>query len=124
MPVCRIGHRQAAGGAIISNVALFWTEICRYFSVAERKKLWKLKVAFVLLHQVDILLTSFAISAGFVELNPVIGGLLDSPFRLLIFKLAIPLIIVWIVPARLLLPSLLLLLLVIAFNLTQLSLLL
>ena len=81
-------------------------------------------MAYVLLHQADILLTNFAISAGFKELNPVIRGLLDTPVQLLVFKLIIPLIIAWLVPAKLLLPALILLLVMIASNLTKLSLLL
>ena len=102
-------------------MAVLWTEISRYLSVTEWKKGLSIKVAYVLLHQADILLTNFAISAGFKELNPVIRGLLDTPVQLLIFKLIIPLIIAWLVPAKLLLPALLLLLVVIVFNLTQLS---
>ena len=78
-------------------------------------------MAYVLLHQADILMTNFAISAGFKELNPVIRGLLDTPIQLLVFKLIIPLIIAWLVPAKLLLPALVLLLVVIGLNLTQLS---
>jgi hypothetical protein len=105
-------------------MAILWTEISRYLSVAEWKKGLSIKVAYVLLHQADILLTNFAISAGFKEFNPVIRGLLDAPVQLLVFKLIIPLIIAWLVPAKLLLPALVLLLVVIGLNLTQLSLLL
>ncbi len=101
------------------DAATLWTELRRYLSVAQFKKGLSIKVAYVLLHQADILLTSFAVSAGFREFNPLIG-LLDTPARLLIFKLIIPLIIAWLVPARLLLPAILLLLLVIGFNLSQL----
>ena len=102
-------------------MAGIWTEISRYLSVAQWKKGLSIKVAYVLLHQADILMTNFAISAGFKELNPVIRGLLDTPVQLLVFKLIIPLIIAWLVPAKLLLPALVLLLVVIVFNLTQLS---
>ena len=102
-------------------MAVLWTEISRYLSVVEWKKGLSIKVAYVILHQADILLTNFAISAGFKELNPVIRGLMDMPIQLLVFKLIIPLIIAWLVPAKLLLPALVLLLVVITFNLTQLS---
>jgi hypothetical protein len=102
-------------------MVIFWTEIRRYLSVAEWKKGVSIKMAYVLLHQADILLTNFAVSAGFKEFNPVIRGLLDTPVQLLVFKLIIPLIIAWLVPARLLLPALLLLLVVTVLNLTQLS---
>ena len=102
-------------------MAILWTEISRYLSVAEWKKGLSIKVAYVLLHQADILMTNFAISAGFKEFNPVIRGLLDAPVQLLVFKLIIPLIIAWLVPAKFLLPALVLLLMVIGWNLTQLS---
>lgn len=105
-------------------MAVLWTEISRYLSVVEWKKGLSIKVAYVLLHQADILLTNFAIFAGFKELNPFIRGLLDTPVQLLVFKLIIPLIIAWLVPAKLLLPALGLLLVVIVLNLTQLSILL
>ena len=105
-------------------MAVLWTEISRYLSVVEWKKGLSIKVAYVLLHQADILLTNFAIFAGFKELNPLIRGLLDTPVQLLVFKLIIPLIIAWLVPAKLLLPALGLLLVVIVLNLTQLSILL
>ena len=102
-------------------MVILWIEIRQYLSVAEWKKGLSIKVAYVLLHQADILLTNFAVSAGFKELNPVIKGLLDTPVQLLVFKLIIPLIIAWLVPAKLLLPALVLLLVVIGLNLTQLS---
>ena len=102
-------------------MAILWIEISRYLSVAEWQKGLSIKVAYVLLHQADILLTNFAISAGFKEFNPMIRGLLDAPVQLLVFKLIIPLIIAWLVPAKLLLPALVLLLVVIGLNLAQLS---
>ena len=102
-------------------MAILWNEISHYLSVAEWKKGLSIKVAYVLLHQADILMTNFAISAGFKEFNPVIRGLLDAPVQLLVFKLIIPLIIAWLVPAKFLLPALVLLLMVIGWNLTQLS---
>ncbi len=103
------------------SMTILWTEIRRYLSVAEFKKGLSIKVAYVLLHQADILMTNFAISAGFRESNPLIRGLLDTPVQLLVFKLVIPLIIAWLVPAKLLLPALALLLVVIGLNLRELS---
>lgn len=100
------------------------TGVMRYLSVVEFKKGLSIKVAYVLLHQADFLLTKFAMSAGFEELNPMMRGLLDTPVQLLVFKLIIPFIIAWLVPAKLLLPALMLLLVVIGLNLRELSLLL
>jgi len=102
------------------EMAVLQTTIMRYLSVAELKKGLSLRVAYLLLHQADLLLTKFAVSTGFEELNPVIRGSLDAPVQLLVFKLIIPLIIVWLVPAKLLLPALVLLLVVIGWNLKEL----
>ena len=105
-------------------MAMLYAEMRRYFSVGEWKRGVSIRVAYVLLHQADILLTGFAVSAGFKELNPVIRGLFDAPVQLVILKLIFPLLIAWLVPARFLLPALVLLLVVIGWNLTQLSMLL
>lgn len=78
-------------------------------------------MAYVLLQQADILLTSVAISSGFRELNPVVRGWLDTPVEWWVFKLVIPLFIAWLVPARLLLPALVLLLVTLGLNLRELS---
>jgi hypothetical protein len=96
-------------------------ELARYFTVAEWKKGLVIKVAYVLLHQADILLTSFALSAGFQEINPVIRASLETPVLILVLKLFIPLIIAWLVPARLLIPAIVLLLVIVGFNLAQLA---
>lgn len=108
----------------MAGMAILLTEIRRYLSVEEFKKGLSIKVAYVLLHQADILLTNLAVSTGFRELNPLIRGLLDTPVQLLAFKLIIPLIIAWLVPAKLLLPAMALLLVVIGLNLRELSMLL
>jgi len=100
------------------------TAIMRYFTLAELKKGLSLRVAYLMLHQADLLLTKYAISSGFEELNPVIRGSFDTPAQLLLLKLIIPLIIACIVPTKLLLPALLLLLAIICWNLKELVLLL
>jgi hypothetical protein len=96
-------------------------ELGRYFTVAEWKKGLGIKAAYVLLHQTDILLTAFAVSIGAKEINPVINASLDTPAVLLALKLFIPLVIAWLVPAKLLIPAIVLLLAIIGFNLAQLS---
>lgn len=96
-------------------------EIGRYFSVTEWKKGLSIKAAYVLLHQADILLTAFAVSEGFREVNPVINASLNEPVQLLALKLFIPILIAWLVPAKLLIPAIVLLLAVIGLNLAQLG---
>ncbi len=99
-------------------------ELGRYFTVAEWKKGLGIKIAYLLLHQADILLTSFAVSAGFYEFNPVIRASLDTPVQILALKLFIPLLIAWLIPAKLLIPAVILLLAIVGYNLSQLAMLL
>jgi hypothetical protein len=96
-------------------------ELARYFTPAEWKKGLSIKTAYVLLHQADILLTSFALHVGAEEINPVIKASLSSPVILLVLKLFIPLVIAWLVPARLLVPAIVLLLIIVSLNLVQLA---
>ena len=105
-------------------MAVLQTAIVRYLSFAELKKGLGIRLAYLLLHQADLLLTKFAMSIGFEELNPVIRGSIDTPAQLLLFKLIIPVIIAWVVPTKLLLPALVLLLAIIVWNLKELILLL
>jgi hypothetical protein len=102
-------------------MAALWTVVSRYLSVTEFKKGLGIRLAYVLLHQADMLVTNFAVSAGFRELNPIVKGFLDTPAQMLLFKLIIPLFIAWLVPARFLLPALVLLLVVLGLNLKELT---
>ncbi|MBI2868669.1 MAG: hypothetical protein HYX96_02445 [Chloroflexi bacterium] len=78
------------------------------------------KFSFVLLNQLDLVLTVIAISLGFSELNPWMRGWLESPPQLLLFKAVAPLFIAWLVPGKLLLPSILLLGLVLGWDIKEL----
>ena len=78
------------------------------------------KVSFVLLNQLDLMLTVFAVSAGLSELNPFIRHLVTIPIMLLIIKCAVPLLIAWLIPGRLLLPAIILLALVVSWNVKEL----
>ena len=83
-----------------------------------------IKFSYVFLHQVDLILTVLATSAGFSELNPIIKSMLGAPSELLLVKLIIPLFIAWLVPGKFLLPAVLLLSAVVGWNLKELFLLL
>ena len=102
------------------EMAVLRTAVMRYLTVAELKKGLTLRVAYVVLQQADLLMTRFAISSGFEELNPVMRSLFETPAQLLLFKLVIPVIIAALVPAKLLLPALMLLLMIIVWNLKEL----
>ena len=78
------------------------------------------KASFVLLHQFDLVLTVLAVTLGFSELNPLMRYLVAMPFLLLIVKLAIPLLIAWLAPGKLLLPAIILLCLVVIWNIKEL----
>ena len=78
------------------------------------------KVAFVALGLVDLFMTLYALSAGYTEQNPLFASLQDNPLGLFFLKVAGPLAIAWLVPARLLVPSIVLLLAVIGWNTSQL----
>ena len=67
------------------------------------------KVSFVLLCQVDLALTILALNFGLAELNPFIRYLVNVPALLLVVKCVIPLLIAWLIPGKLLLPSIVLL---------------
>ena len=78
------------------------------------------KASFVLLNQFDLALTVLAVSLGLAELNPLIRHLVTLPILLIIIKCAIPLLIAWLVPGKLLLPAIALLSVVIGWNIKEL----
>ena len=78
------------------------------------------KISFVVLNQVDLALTVLAASLGLYELNPLMKSLVAMPAMLLVVKVAIPLLIAWLAPGRLLIPAILLLLFVVCWNLKEL----
>ena len=79
-----------------------------------------LRVSYVLLHQIDLILTVFAVSSGFTELNPVMRSLLASPVQLAIFKVGIPVLIARLLPGRLLVPAIALMFLIVGWNVKEL----
>ncbi len=75
-----------------------------------------LKLTFVALGAADLLLTLYALNAGYVELNPVFEAVRDRPAGAFLLKLAGPVAIAWLVPSKLLLPSIALLVGVLGWN--------
>ncbi|MDP2954341.1 MAG: DUF5658 family protein [Chloroflexota bacterium] len=74
------------------------------------------KLLFVSLAYLDLVLTLLAVSLGFTELNPLVRSLLPSLGAFLLLKGGVPLLIAWLVPGRLLLPSIALQSLVLFWN--------
>jgi len=79
-----------------------------------------LKLSYLLLQAVDMVLTMHAVNSGAMELNPVMRSLISSPFQMVTVKLVVPLIIVLLVPGKWLLPAILFLVCVAAWNLKEL----
>jgi hypothetical protein len=103
-----------------NTAAIIWTQVRQYFTVGEFRKGLSLRVAYMALQLADCLMTVLAVNSGFQEMNPVMRGMLGSPLQLVTFKLVVPLAIAWLVPARLLIPALVLLLAVIGLNVKEL----
>ena len=79
-----------------------------------------LKASYVLLHQLDLILTIIAVSLGYTELNPLMRALLAAPVQLIVIKVFIPVVIVWLCPNRLLIPAAAFLFLVVLWNMKEL----
>lgn len=78
------------------------------------------KLLFVLLAAIDFLFTVLAVQLGFTEHNPVVARLLYSPSYLFLLKVVASFFLAWLVPSRLLLPSVGILSLVVAWDLKEL----
>ena len=107
-------------------MAVVWhgTETRQYCPSWKRDRgcTWDLavKASYILLHLFDLALTALAVSLGLAELNPLMRDLLASPLQLIVIKLAIPLLIAWLVPSKLLIPAILLLAVVVGWNVKEL----
>jgi hypothetical protein len=79
-----------------------------------------LKATFLFLQLTDFVLTLVAGRFGWVEINPIMQGSIDSLSKMAIFKFAIPVVISWFVPGRWLLPAILLLCGILGWNIKEL----
>jgi hypothetical protein len=104
----------------ISSVAILRERLSPYLKIGEFRKGLSLRVSYVALQLVDCLMTVLAVNAGFEELNPVMRGIIDSPVQLVTIKLVLPLAIAWLVPAKLLIPAMALLMVIIGLNIKEL----
>lgn len=95
-----------------------------FFRIDTSHKSLAIKVSYVLLHQIDLVLTVVAVSLGYSELNPLMRALLSAPIPLIVIKVFIPLVIAWLAPSKLLLPAIAFLALVAGWNIKEIILLL
>ena len=79
------------------------------------------KVSFILLELVDLGLTHLAVSLGLSELNPIMSEVSRMPTFLFLLKVVIPVFIAWLVPRKLLWPSLLFVTLVVCWDLKEMA---
>jgi len=59
-------------------------------------------------------------SIGFTELNPFMQNLLDNPVQLFLAKCAIPLLIAWLAPGKLLIPAIIAMAIVVGWDIKEL----
>jgi hypothetical protein len=89
-------------------------------STATFKKCTAEKVSFIILGIFDLVLTILAISIGLSEINPLVRYMVEIPALLLTVKLFIPVLIAWILPGKLLIPSIALLACAVIWNIKEL----
>lgn len=90
-------------------------------SSATFKKCTAEKLTFVSLGLLDLTLTIMAVNYGLTELNPFIRFIMQIPALMLAVKFFIPVLVAWLVPGKLLLPSVALLALVIIWDIKELA---
>jgi hypothetical protein len=90
-------------------------------STATFRKYTGVKMAFIALGVVDLVLTVIAANLGLTEINPFMRLFIQAPLLLLAVKLFIPVFIAWLLPGKFLLPSIALLVLILAWDFKELS---
>jgi hypothetical protein len=78
------------------------------------------KLVFIGLNLLDLILTLLSFSLGLTELNPIVIYLYTNPIYIWVAKFAIPVIIAWVIPGKLLIPAISLLALVIGWDVKEL----
>jgi len=132
-PHYKLKSREVNGPWITSNIVdgvapmtLVWqnNKIRQFrFSIGNergRRQDLALRASYIFLQTIDLMLTLLAMSLGLSELNPLMKSLLGAPVQLLTFKLAIPLLIVWVIPGKLLIPAIVFLAMVVGWDIKEL----
>jgi hypothetical protein len=91
-------------------------------SAATFRKHTREKLLFILLCEFDLTFTVVAVSMGFTEVNPFMKFLICVPVLLIFIKLVLPVVIAWLMPGRLLIPSMVVLALVTIWNVKEIAL--
>jgi hypothetical protein len=78
------------------------------------------KLAFIILNLVDLGLTIFAASIGAREINPLMNKMLAAPYQMYMAKVVIPVLLAWLLPGKILIPSIAFLTVVVGWNIREL----
>ncbi len=78
------------------------------------------KVAFISLNVIDLVLTLFAMNLGAQEINPIMRGMIATPIALYTAKLVMPMVLAWLLPGKLLIPSIAILLFIVGWDIREL----
>ena len=78
------------------------------------------KLSYLFLQQVDLIFTVYAMSHGAMELNPILRVILSSIPLIFLFKLLIPLLMVYLIPGGLLVPGIVFQAIVLIWNVKEL----
>lgn len=105
--LARVGVKNKALGNFLASAMTFRT--CRVE-----------KLAFILLNWFDLCLTMYALTIGAHELNPLMRGMFGAPIQVYCAKIVIPMFFAWLLPGKVLIPSIGLLVLVAAWNIKEL----
>jgi hypothetical protein len=79
------------------------------------------KIAFISLNVIDLVLTLLASNLGADEINPVMREMIRSPIGLYTAKIMIPLGLAWLLPGKLLIPSIAALVFIVGWDLCELT---
>lgn len=79
------------------------------------------KLAFIFLNLLDLGLTLLAISQGAHELNPLMRSMFNNPYQLCTVKLVLPVFLAWMLPGKLLIPSIAVLTFILGWDIRELA---
>jgi hypothetical protein len=85
-------------------------------SVMTFKKCTAEKLAFIILNLIDMGLTILAASIGAHELNPFMRSMVNAPYQMYTAKLVLPILFAWLLPGKILIPSIALLAFVVGWD--------
>lgn len=74
------------------------------------------KAIYIILNQLDLAMTLAAVHSGLKEMNPMFRSVLHEPLLLSLMKVLMPVLIAWLAPGKMLLPAIIFVALVCAWD--------